>query len=499
MSIHAHLSPEAEDRIRAQKRNSTISSIVISLLVVVLIALILFLIALPGFFVETKTIVAYNAPTEEDNTIEKKEVTNQIQRKPSAPSSAMARVLATNTPSPTAIPVPDVTVPEPSADFGSGSDFGDGWGGAGDGAGAFANIPSTMRKRCSLDDRLQRLKENGGDPKCEEAVVKALDWLQSKQNKDGSWCGSRKVAMTGFALLAYLGHCETPLSEKYGETVLKAMTFLIGVAESQKGKLADNLNEKHWPYEHAIATYALAEAQTFCSQMGLNIPGLEKSVQSAGQFIIDNQHPSGSWDYSYNETDSRKGDNSIGAWHIQALKACKHTGLEFRNMRGCVKDALDFMESCKSDEGAIGYTGKNNRQPYESLAGAGALCFQMWDREAHRVAREGCDYVAKRVPFSWDSADCDLYALYYNAQAMINRGGNKWVQYNKMFLPHLLANQNPDGSWKNVGGGRGRGDLHAPVPDFEGGGDMSVHYRTCLVTLTLEVYYRFLPGTGGGS
>ena len=37
MSVHAHLTPEAEQRVRAQKRNSTISSLFVSLLVIVLI------------------------------------------------------------------------------------------------------------------------------------------------------------------------------------------------------------------------------------------------------------------------------------------------------------------------------------------------------------------------------------------------------------------------------------------------------------------------------
>ncbi len=34
------------------------------------------------------------------------------------------------------------------------------------------------------------------------------------------------------------------------------------------------------------------------------------------------------------------------------------------------------------------------------------------------------------------------------------------------------------------------------APAFKGGGDVALHYRTCLSALTLEVYYRFLPGTG---
>ena len=42
MSLHAQLSPEAEERLRAQKRNSTVSSLVISVLVIVLVALVLF-------------------------------------------------------------------------------------------------------------------------------------------------------------------------------------------------------------------------------------------------------------------------------------------------------------------------------------------------------------------------------------------------------------------------------------------------------------------------
>ena len=33
--------------------------------------------------------------------------------------------------------------------------------------------------------------------------------------------------MTGISLLAYLAHCETPLSEEFGETVLKGISFLV--------------------------------------------------------------------------------------------------------------------------------------------------------------------------------------------------------------------------------------------------------------------------------
>ncbi len=153
MSLHAQLSPEAEERLRAQRRNSTISSVFISLLVIVLLGLILAFILLPNFLIQSPTIVTYNAGAPDKDELEEKQINNQIKRKPSAPSSSMAKVIASTTPSPTAIPVPEVDVPDPSTDFGSGDDFGDGWGNGGDGGGGgFGNIPAKMRKRCSKED-----------------------------------------------------------------------------------------------------------------------------------------------------------------------------------------------------------------------------------------------------------------------------------------------------------------------------------------------------------
>ncbi|MCS5539179.1 MAG: hypothetical protein NZ804_04230, partial [Roseibacillus sp.] len=159
---------------------------VIALLVMALVILVLLFILLPSLLMKSPTIVTYQAGAPEEDTMDQKEVNPQVQRKPSAPSSSTARVIASTTPSPTAVPVPE-TEAEPNLDFGSGDDFGQGWGNGGDGGdGGFGNIPVTMRKRCSPQDRLQRLKENGGNEKCEEAVVKALRYLQDTQGGDGS-------------------------------------------------------------------------------------------------------------------------------------------------------------------------------------------------------------------------------------------------------------------------------------------------------------------------
>ncbi len=136
MSTHAQLTPEAEQQLRNQKRNSTISAIIISLLSCALLVAILFYIALASFSKNQEELVTYSSGVESDEKITKPEMTNEVAKKPSSPSSSMSKVIASSTPSPTAVPVPDITIEEPSLDFGDGNDFGDGWGsGSGTGSG----------------------------------------------------------------------------------------------------------------------------------------------------------------------------------------------------------------------------------------------------------------------------------------------------------------------------------------------------------------------------
>jgi hypothetical protein len=133
MSQHAKLSPEAKAKLHAQKRNSTISSIIIALLISALLVVILYYIAISPIFKNTEELVTYSAGTESEEKVVKPEMTDQVEKKPSSPSASLAKVIAANTPSPTAIPVTDLTITEPSLDFGNSDDFGDGWGSGGAG------------------------------------------------------------------------------------------------------------------------------------------------------------------------------------------------------------------------------------------------------------------------------------------------------------------------------------------------------------------------------
>lgn len=128
MSLHARISAEAAIKLRKQLRQSRVLSIVMACLVVLLMAGLLALFALPMMTRETPVIVTYHATIPEDQTLQEKKVMTQTQRKPSAPAQHMAKVIAADTAAPTAIPVPDIQVTEPSLHFGDDFDFGEGWG-----------------------------------------------------------------------------------------------------------------------------------------------------------------------------------------------------------------------------------------------------------------------------------------------------------------------------------------------------------------------------------
>ena len=369
---------------------------------------------------------------------------------------------------------------------------GKGWGGPnGKGVPIFiAGLPETIRHRCTQQERLKQLTSGGGGPECERSVVLALNWLRSKQNSDGSWGQAHKAAMTGLALLAFYGHCETPKSSDYGPTVTKGMTYLINLAGSSGAiKTADG---NAWVYEHAIATYALCEALTFCKELDVEIPGLQETCRKAVDVILRGQNPSGFWDYGYNTTSSRPGDTSVTGWHVQALKAAWHAGFKSPEMEKAIGNALRMMESVQADDGTFGYTTKESRG--QNLVGVGALCFQMWGKGNARPAREAVRWMNRNLQPVWASGDANLYAWYYATLALFQRGGSVWAKWNAKWKPEMLSNQNPTGDWKPEGAFHNQG-ITSTKSAGEADADL---YRTCLCTLMMEVYYRFLPGTGGG-
>lgn len=352
--------------------------------------------------------------------------------------------------------------------------------GAGGGGMTVGKIPATMRGRCIPGERARLLHENGGTPEVEAAVVKSLVWLKDRQNVElGHWGSQYRAAMTGLALLCYLGHCETTKSPTYGETVAKGLVHLIETAKRNQGRIG-NIGNQHWTYEHAIATYALGEALVISRAEGTEIPDLEEVHKRAVQVIIRGQNPDGGWVYGY--TGKGSGDLSVTGWQVQALRAAAHAQVDVPGLDAAMRKTRSLIAGRQGPLGGFGY--RQTEDKY-SLTGVGILGLQLLGNPGKGELQRGFDYFFQGGPFSYNTESCDLYAWYYMTQAAFNQGGKPWETWNAAFRDEILLGQDRDGSWAPEGSGKS-----------DQAGEDSEIYRSCLSTLMLEVYYRYLPATG---
>ena len=153
-------------------------------------------------------------------------------------------------------------------------------------------VPKSMSGRCDKLGRVSRLTRAGvrKPESVERAVIKALNWLTAKQNGDGSWGKTYQGAMTGFALLCYLGHCELTDSPEYGEAVAKGIKYLVELGDKKDGWLYVTTNKHGAAYTQGIATYALAEAYGMTEKEFI-LPVLQKAINR----IVAGQKEDGGW------------------------------------------------------------------------------------------------------------------------------------------------------------------------------------------------------------
>lgn len=327
----------------------------------------------------------------------------------------------------------------------------------------------------------------GGSDAAEAAVIKGLNWLQANQNADGSWGedvqGSREgriPAMTGLALLCFLGHGETTDSAQYGITVKKGFDWMLENGTKFKGNMSMKPEfDKAGVYEHGIATYALGEYYAMTKDERV-LPLLKQAVE----MIIKGQSPQGGWNYRF---DKMKSDLSISGWQIQALKAASLGDLKMPGIKNTLDKAVDWIETMKGPHGGYGYTVPSEER--YSLTGVGVLCRLFWNGKQGEV-RKGVDWILEIAgstePVKYKNATANLYAWYYHTQACLMFGGKAWETWNKWFQSELVANQSADGSWPAMVAGSHEGMQ-------EGVGKTPAVYRTTLCILMLEVFYRYMP------
>ena len=336
--------------------------------------------------------------------------------------------------------------------------------------------PGEMVHRFGTAVRQKAAMKAGGKDRSEQAVMAGLRWLKERQNADGSWSDEFRPAMTGLALLAFLGHGELPESPEFGPAVKKALDWVLERGTEFDGRMSltkGGWGGNHGVYEHAILTYAMGEYFSMTKDARFE-PLLRKAVAC----IVEGQTPLGGWDYHYAK--GPRNDLSVAGWQIQALKAAHLTGLGLPGVDDALDRSMGFLKKWQGNEGGFGYVGPENRL---SLTGVGVLCTYFWKQSKDRTVNQGIDFLLGKAEVKYQGGSADLYGWYYDTQACLMYGGSAWTKWNRMFQDEIVDHQSPDGSWPATAGGHLQ-------PKPAGAGPF---YRTTLCVLMLEVFYRYMP------
>ncbi len=350
-------------------------------------------------------------------------------------------------------------------------------------------VPNPYRLRVA-PDREGVVASHGGTSETEAAVKAALRWLAENQSGDGRWdprihgagrddnimgrnhqnAGSRAdTAMTGLALLAFLGSGHTHLEGPYRDDVRRALEFLM-LSQAPDGNLGGHAATFEFMYSHAIATCAMSEAYGMTHDQRLREP-----VRRAIGYTISAQDPKGGgWRYKPGDP----GDTSQLGWQLMSLKSAELAGIAVPNStrQGIVR----YLQSVSSGR----FGGLASYRPGEattrSMTAEALVCWQFLGlpRE-HPACNEAGDFLMGQLP---GEGACNLYYWYYATLSMYQLQGSHWQRWNEALRSELVRRQIKtgalEGSWD--------------TDDLWGGHGGRV-YTTALATLTLEVYYRFLP------
>ena len=372
------------------------------------------------------------------------------------------------------------------------------------GAPNLAEIPKIYHPRLE-PDRSMRAQRIGASAASELAVERALDWLSRHQDDDGCWnagiaryedgtpvkndddftahcpAGEKCVgecayweadtALTGLALLTFLGAGYTHADGRYAVVVGKGIDFLL---EQQKrdGDLRGR-SQVVGMYCHAMATLAMCEAFALTGDERLRDP-----TERAVAFLVRGRARDGmAWRYL---PGAPGGDTSILGWVVMGLKSAKEVGIPIPGEPAVRRGTLLWLEKVATGQSR----GLARYQPWETvtptMTAEAWVCRQFLGVGGPGpTSSEAAEFLLRNDS---DRGKTNVYYWYYATLALYQHGGEPWTKWNAKIRDKIVGLQSisghQTGSWE---------------PDSSPYGSKGGRiYCTTLAALSLEVYYRYL-------
>jgi prenyltransferase beta subunit len=304
------------------------------------------------------------------------------------------------------------------------------------------------------------------DSETEGVINGALAYLAKSQGLNGAWSQSpggntEPVAMTGYALMAFLSTGNLPDEGEYGRNVTSGMNYLLN--QIQPDGILRGVDQGKYMYSHGIATVALCElyGQT-------RSPVLRERLNQLVRVILDGQSPLGGWRY---KPEPRDADISVTVLQVAALRAAMNAGLAVP--QESIDHAVAYIGKCYVP-GAGGFTYQPGQGAGFARTAAAIYSLQVCGKYEDPTVAKGSDYL-----FANDSERQQWwpYGCYYAAPAQYMIGGEVWRRWYGEMKRKLLSTVVSEGGmeyWKH-------------------GGELGPVYTTAVFVTILAMPYHYIP------
>lgn len=302
-------------------------------------------------------------------------------------------------------------------------------------------------------------------PESQAAVDKALAYLATQQQDDGSFGVERygkHVGITALAALAFMGHGDLPDRGTYGNVVAKALNFVL-THQMDSGLIASDTS--HGPmYGHGFATLFLAEAYGMSHD-----DRCRDALFKAVRLIVGCQNPEGGWRYQPVPTEA---DISVTICQVMALRAARNAGIKVP--KETIDKAVEYVRKCQNPDGGFRYMLNSGNSAFPRSAAGVATLYYAGIYSDNAIDR-GLGYLLAQAPGpdqNTQNTPHYFYGHYYAVQAMYMAGGKYWSEWFPAIRKQLLGKQEADGSWE---------------------GQAGKPYGTAMACIILQMPNRYLP------
>ena len=320
----------------------------------------------------------------------------------------------------------------------------------------------------------------------EVAVDRALEWLSTQQNDDGSFQAANdgQPLTSAFAVMAFLSRGYQPGQGRYGESMTQATEYLLSLQDDD-GSFAVRAGNKGRC--HAVIGVALSELYGFTTGplSDRSRRGIERGLAFSRRVQtrpVTASHERGGWTYR----PFRYSNLQATVWELMFYRSAANSGFEVPEE--WVEEGLAFVERCyiKEPQARIDGVFMNvvgNPKSNFGRTGMGMLSFQYHGRRDDPMVRAGAAWLAGHPVPKQGEIPVFFRQFYTCGRALAQVGAEQWNNFFPRLVDRLLPDQHPDGYWR----------LQVPPRNSWGEENNGDGYHTGLAVLTLTLPDQLMP------